>query len=175
MGSPRSETLAYIEHSFPGATLTPLAGDASTRNFYRFIGPDGVARVLMEYDGPFSAPTDDLVLSGVFRAAALPVARVLDSCGSAGCVVLEDLGNISLETALTEVGPSSEVARDLLERVVELAVQIATRGTPALAASERSRGPALDAERFRFEMDFFLEHFAAGWKGCPPATFTVET
>jgi aminoglycoside/choline kinase family phosphotransferase len=55
-------------------------------------------------------------------------------------------------------------------QAVELAAGVARSGTAALAASERATGPALDAERFRFEMDFFLEHYAEGLRGLSKPT-----
>ncbi len=165
MGSPRPDTLEYIERRLPGARIVMLAGDASTRNFYRLALPGGLSRVLMEYPGPFEAPTDDMRMGSIFRAAALPVAAILDSSPEVGCLLLEDLGNRTLESALIESGPSSGATRELLHRAVLLAVDVAERGTPALAASDRAEEPALDSERFRFEMDFFLEHFASGLRG----------
>ena len=38
--------------------------------------------------------------------------------------------------------------------------------TPALARVGSTAGPGLDSERFRFEMDFFLEHYARGLRAC---------
>ena len=54
------------------------------------------------------------------------------------------------------------------------AAEIANRGTPVLKDSERAEGPALDAERFRFEMDYFLEHYVRGLRGIenPPEELT---
>ena len=54
---------------------------------------------------------------------------------------------------------------DLYGRAVRLAAEIAVRGTDSLQASDRAGGPALDEERFRFEMDFYLEHYLAGLQG----------
>jgi aminoglycoside/choline kinase family phosphotransferase len=92
-------------------------------------------------------------------------------------LVLEDLGDLSLESALK----GAEAARgerppSALVKAVDLAARVARSGTPALAASERATGPALDSERFRFEMDFFLEHFAVGLRGLgePPADLRDE-
>jgi aminoglycoside/choline kinase family phosphotransferase len=151
--------------SYPGARLQPLAGDASTRSFFRLHLPDGSTRVVMDYGAPFQGEPDDVILSRVFLAASLPVARVLEVRAEAGCLVLEDLGDLTLERALAEAGPSR--GEGLHHRAVLLAAAIADRGTPALARSPRSGGPALDVQRFQFEMDFFLEHYAGGLLGLP--------
>jgi aminoglycoside/choline kinase family phosphotransferase len=163
MAEPRDEARNYLKRACPGAKVTPIAGDASTRRFYRVALPGGKTRVLMDYGEPFEGETEDVVLNRVFRAAGLPVAEVLDRSGEAGCLLLEDLGDRLLEGALLSA-PRNE-ARRLLETAVDLAAEVAGRGTPALRASERADGPALDPARFRFEMDFFLEHWAAGLLG----------
>jgi aminoglycoside/choline kinase family phosphotransferase len=159
-----------LERTCPGATLTRIAGDASTRSFYRVRLRDGATRVLMDYGRPLSGETDDVRLTRIFRAAGLPVANVLDQSDEVGCLLVEDLGDRLLETALSAGPPAS--ARRLLNQAVRLAARIAGRGTEALRASGRAEGPFLDSERFRFEMDFFLEHWAGGLLGradVPPA------
>jgi N-acetylmuramate 1-kinase len=157
MSSLRPEVAAWIERIRPGSRVQPLAGDASTRRFFRLVSPGRATEVVMDYGAPFEGTTDDVVLAGLFEEAALPCARVLEVAPVAGCLLLEDLGDLSLEAAL-----AAEPARGepLYRAAVDLAVAIAARGTPVLARSVRAAGPALDAARFRFEMDFFAQHYA---------------
>jgi len=69
----------------------------------------------------------------------------------------------------------SGAAGALYRKAVDLAAEIAIRGTRSLSESSRAEGPALDAERFRFEMRFFTEHFVEGFLGAPaPAPATVR-
>jgi aminoglycoside/choline kinase family phosphotransferase len=166
----RPELLAGLERLYSGFRLETLPGDASTRRFHRLFLAEGGSRIVMDYGAPFSGETDDVKLARVFEGARLPVARVLDVLEEAGCLVLEDLGDVTLESAL-ERGRSRE---DLYRRAVELAADIATKGTSSLSASERAAGPALDAERFRFEMRFFLEHYVGGFLAGPPPPRTTE-
>ena len=157
----RTEVRRYLERVCPGARAVPLAGDASTRRFYRIHLAAGGSQVLMDYGQPFVGETEDIVLGEVFRAAKLPVAELLGASPECGCLLLEDLGDRTLESILVDAsGRASSGARVLLERAVRLAAAVAERGSPELARSPRAEGPALDAERFRFEMDFFLEHWA---------------
>jgi len=158
-------TLAEL---YPGARDEALAGDASTRRFHRLVLPDGGTRVVMDYGAPFEGETDDVRLARVFEQASLPVARVLHTLPEAGALVLEDLGDETLETALARAPSGGRPSRDDLYRsAVRLAAEIATRGTEALLRSDRAQGPALDGERFLFEMRFFLEHYAGGFLGRP--------
>jgi aminoglycoside/choline kinase family phosphotransferase len=166
MSPPRSEVRAFVERRFPGAHIDRLAGDASYRVFYRVRTADGPNLVLMDYGSAFDGETDDVRLGRVFRRAGLRIADLIECAPRPGCLLLEDLGDRSLEGELA----SAELGNDrsppaLLVRAVELAADIVTRGTPALLAELGADGPALDAERFRFEMDFFLEYFVGGYCG----------
>jgi aminoglycoside/choline kinase family phosphotransferase len=158
----RRELQRYLGEAFPGARIVPMTGDASTRSFYRLEASSGPARVVMDYGTPFAGETDDMRVTRLFEAARLPVARILEAAGDPGCLVLEDLGQRTLEQALSSAAPQER--RRLYGAAVDLAAAIANRGTVEL---ERQGGtwPALDADRFRFEMDFFVEHYACGLKG----------
>ncbi len=163
MSGIRPEVHALVEELFAGARIEPMAGDASTRRFYRVRAVD-TTHVIMDYGARFDRETDDMTLTRVFEDAALPVSRIERACPEAGCLVLEDLGDRTLESAV-EQDPA--LRRALYDRAVDLAVAVAERGTPALERSGRAAGPALDSERFRFEMDFFVEHYVVGLLGRP--------
>ena len=169
MSELRPELIAGLGRLYAGARIETLPGDASARRFHRLHLSEGGTRVVMDYGAPFSGETDDVRLARIFEHADLPVARVLDVLEEAGCLVLEDLGDVTLEAA------QARDAGDLYGRAVELAAAIATRGSRALATSDRAEGPALDAERLSFEMRFFCEHFVCGWLRSPaPPAATVS-
>ena len=171
MTAPRAGVLGYVGRNFPGASIERLAGDASYRVFYRVALRGGRRVVLMDYGAPFEGETDDIKLGRIFRQAGLRVAEQLDASPEVGLLVLEDLGDRSLESAMHARGRTLPVAPpDELVRAVDLAARVAERGTPVLAASDRAAGPALDEARFRFEMDFYLEHFVGGLLGRGSAT-----
>ena len=166
---------AALAELYPGACDEALAGDASTRRFHRLVLPNGGTRVVMDYGAPFVGETDDVRLARIFEQASLPVARVLHILPEAGALVLQDLGDDTLEVALSRAGSGGRPARDHLYRsAVRLAAEIATRGTEALQRSDRARGPALDSERFLFEMRFFLEHYVGGFLGRPEVAIRVR-
>jgi N-acetylmuramate 1-kinase len=166
----RSELSTALSGLYPGARAETLVADASTRRFHRLFLEGGATRVVMDYGSPFDDETDDVRLARLFERAALPVAQVFDVLPAAGALVLEDLGDVTLEVALSADAPGAPPARgDLYDAAVRLAASIATRGSAVLAESDRSAGPALDAERFLFEMNFFLEHYVGGFLGRPEA------
>ena len=160
---------------FPGARQETLVADASTRRFHRLFLSDGGTRIVMDYGSAFEGETDDVRLARVFGQAGLPVARVLHILPEAGALVVEDLGDETLETALSRATSAARPSRDDLYRsAVRLAAEIATRGTAALSHSERAQGPALDNDRFLFEMRFFLEHYVVGFLGRSQSTEVRE-
>ena len=175
MSELRPELARFVEARFPGARVERLAGDASYRIFYRVRRPAADPVVLMDYGTPFEDETDDIRLGRVFRRAGLRVAELIEAAPETGVLVLEDLGNSSLESVLRDPAraPSSTVPVEL-QQAVDLAARVADRGTPVLADSDRARGPALDRERFRYEMDFFLEHFVAGLVGRPDLALSLR-
>lgn len=168
MSALRPELTAAIAQLFPGARIETLAGDASTRRFHRLRLPNATTRIVMDYGAAFDRETDDVRLARLFEQASLPVARIFEILPEAGALVLEDLGDETLEAALGNASTGQRPAReDLYRSSVALAAAIATRGSKALAASDRANGPALDTERFLFEMRFFLEHYMGSFLGRP--------
>jgi len=161
----RPEAADWVARLRPDAEITPLAGDASTRRFYRIRQPGAPSVVLVDYGQPFHGESDDVKLGRIFREAGLPVARPLDMAPELGCSLVEDLGDTTLERAVRAGGAAVPA---LLRSAIDLSVAIADGGTPVLARSERSAGPRLDADRFRFEMDFFIENYAVALRGTHP-------
>ena len=49
----------WIRSRFPAAAVSELAGDASTRRFFRISPEQGESGVLMDYGAPFAGLTDD--------------------------------------------------------------------------------------------------------------------
>lgn len=162
----RPELASALARQFPGARCDTIAADASTRRFHRLFLGDGGTCVVMDYGSAFAGETDDIRLARIFGQAHLPVAKVLQVLPEAGALVLEDLGDETLESALSRHPPDVRSTRNELYRsAVRLAAAMATQGSDALARSDRAEGPALDEDRFLFEMNYFLEHFVGDFQG----------
>jgi N-acetylmuramate 1-kinase len=174
----RPEVASFLARAFPGSRLIHLTGDGSTRSFLRLVPASGSSRIVMDYGKPIQAPTDDERLARVFERAALPVPAILECHPEVGILLLEDVGDDSLESVLLADRAGFAADREppkLLVRAVELAAEVGRLGSPALAASDRANGPALDAERFRYEMSFFLKHFVAGHLRRPNVDRALES
>lgn len=154
----RTAVHRWLDERFPDATVTELAGDASTRCFLRVVPVLGDPSILMDYGTAFGGESDDQKLTAIFGRAGLPVPEILAAAPDLGCLLLEDLGDRTLEDELKTANDQGDTPKLLLD-AAELAGRIARDGSLALADSPRANGPALDTERFRFEMEFFVENF----------------
>ena len=160
---------------FPGsdpaaAVVTPLAGDASTRRYYRvrFAAAAPLPSVVvMRYPDEVS-PGDELPFLNVHRylaAAGVPVPAVLRSDPGANLLFLEDAGDTMLEDSVRADGPAA--CRSLYEQCIEILVRIQTDGTRALDSRAIPLQYAFDVPKFAWEIEFFFEHAVRGYGGIP--------
>jgi len=146
--------------------LEPLAGDASTRRFFRKRGRGG-SRIIMDYGGPFGEEGSRFLLMREYLASlGVPVPRVYAVERERGRIELEDLGELLLEDLIAE----EEEARWLesYREATDLIVKLQSEAKRRLAEEDFPFDEKLDAARFRFEMEFFRRHFLGdylGWAG----------
>jgi N-acetylmuramate 1-kinase len=143
--------------------VVPLSGDASTRRYFRMR--DGAdTRVLSLYPEPF-AP-DDLgfrVVRELLAGYGLPVPAIVDQDGPRGLLVLEDLGDTTLQEALRAA--SDDEREELYGQGIDQVVRL---------QREAARGPqragcfqiGFDLEKLSWELHYFLKHFVEGHRGC---------
>jgi aminoglycoside/choline kinase family phosphotransferase len=151
-----------------GMEIVPLSGDASTRRYFRLIEP-GRTLVLALYPEPFVP--EEMPFLGVralLHGWGLPVPEVVDLDGPRGIMVLEDLGDRTLQEVLRE---TSAAGRDALyrEALHQLAVlqRESTRGAQRAPCFQI----AFDIEKLSWELHYFLKHFVEGLRG---ADLTAE-
>jgi hypothetical protein len=167
----------YVSRHFPGrCPISRLAGDASTRAYYRVIPEEGKSAVLAAYDAPFVPETFPfLETTGLLQAAGVRVPAVHDVDPAAGVILLEDLGDVTVQSAL-ETGPSLTEGRqrELYRSAIRIIHVLQSRGTPRVHDGLHAGRDVLDRERFRFELEFFLEHLVLGLRGLRPAPADLE-
>ena len=91
-----------------GAVITPLAGDASFRRYFRIIGPTGNA-VLMDAPPPHEDTRPFLAVADHLHEHGFAAPRILARDTDAGLVLLEDFGDDRMREAL-DADPSREDA-----------------------------------------------------------------
>jgi aminoglycoside/choline kinase family phosphotransferase len=164
---------AGLSALFPGADpmsaeVTELAGDASTRRYYRVRNARGAALpsvVVMRYPDALP-PEEELPFLNVHRylaAAGVPVPAVYRSDPTANLLFLEDAGDTMLEDAVRDLGVG--VCLPLYEQCVEILVRIQSEGTRALDGKAIPPRLSFDVAKFTGEIDFFFLHAVREYGG----------
>jgi aminoglycoside/choline kinase family phosphotransferase len=150
-----------------GATLVRLAGDASTRQFYRVSGPRDTA-ILMVQGAPLDEDSGQHSNHRVLAGIGAPVPRLIARGDSLGLLLFEDFGDLSLQQ-LAIRGPGDRGSiRDLYLQACDLIGRLQAEGTAALLPGDFASRNALDRERFLFELDHFDRHFIRGLRRKAP-------
>ncbi len=158
----------FVRDHFPeGTRLDRLKGDASTRRFFRIAPPDRIPLILMLYPDPFEWET--LPLHGNhehFASVGAPVPRLERVFPEKGILLLEDLGDTTLQAALL-ADPALD-RRALYREAIDIIILLQERGTRELPAGAVARSWALDEARFLWELDHFFKHFVLGYRHARP-------
>src|SRR5512138_827250 len=125
----RDRVHEYLGRSAPGGSVraVPLTGDASDRKYFRLLSQDTPSRVLSLYPGPFEY--DAMPFVNVARLLAqmpVPIPEILDHADDLGIIVLEDLGDVTLQAHLGAATPEDHAA--LYRQAVSLIETMQRRG-----------------------------------------------
>jgi N-acetylmuramate 1-kinase len=156
---------ALIDRVFPGKSadfeVIPLLGDASDRRYYRVLlaSPvDGLTSlVLMRLAKPHTA--GELPFANIQRylsSKGIPVPHIFCDDSLHGLVLLEDLGDMTLEAALQgasrdQIASAYGEALDIL-LALQYPAGVAPRGSCVAFCL------AFDVDKLMWELDFFLTH-----------------
>ncbi len=156
---------------------TRLKGDASSRSYYRVARPGGPSYVAMvlpadpgrSEEASHGAPAAELPFLDVHRYLAsqrVPVPAIHRVDLDAGVLILEDLGDVTLEAAL---GHGGDATRDrLYGEAVDLLADLRLRAE-AHAEGSIAFGRAFDERLLRWEWDHYLEYGLVARTGHRPA------
>jgi len=142
----------------------PLAGDASTRRYFRLTNRHGTTVILAEYPADAGdALARDLEVMSWLAGRGLRLPAVLGQDLAAGRVVLEDLGAADAEAVLRAAPPCERagLAAQLLAPLEVLAAQ------PAATLPAWNR--PLDAVRLRWELAGYELWFVRYRRGVAPS------
>ncbi len=163
MATPK--TMTFLKKSFgPRFTLTEIAGDASTRRFYR-IRSGRRSAVLIDHPERLDPSSPFFSNLRVLRSIGAPVPALIGHRRASGLVLVEDFGDVTLQKHLAATRPRAATgsARRLLYRkACDLIVLLQAKGAGALRPGDFGAQNALDRERFLFELDHFHRHFLLG-------------
>jgi N-acetylmuramate 1-kinase len=166
------QLLVRVNQGSSPERVVRLAGDASTRTYFRARYPDGETRVLMVLANPGqNAEASFLEVQRFLENLSLPVPHVYAHHASEGLIELEDLGDELLETVVEQAGERQ--VRELYVQAVDLLVRMRR----AVHGSDSTCGAfdlAFDQSKLLQEMDFFVTHFIRGLAGIEPSPAESE-
>jgi aminoglycoside/choline kinase family phosphotransferase len=169
---PIEDLRRLLQKLFPGGPppfqVIPLRGDASDRQYYRLRFPspiDGLTSlVLMHLSQLYTA--GELPFVNVQRYLALKglsVPHLYADDAVHGFVVLEDLGDVTLECASQNA--SQEQIGQWYRQALDMLLTMQNPESQAPRASCVAFRLAFDVDKFMWELDFFLTHMVQGLCG----------
>jgi aminoglycoside/choline kinase family phosphotransferase len=158
---------AYLKRSglaARGARVVPLTGDASDRRYFRVLVPDGPSTVLALHSGPIDFGQLPFVnVAELLGRMPLPIPEILDHADDLGLLLLEDLGDVTLQAHLGAAPPAEHVA--LYRQAVAIIDVLQCRGAELQSPNYTPFGIAFDVEKLSWELDFFAKHFLQAYRG----------
>lgn len=155
------EVQNFLEKSLTtgGFKVFPLAGDASNRRYYRVVR-EHQSWVLMRWD-PFE-PSKYPFLSVLrhFHEAGVRVPAVIDMDPSVGVVLLEDLGDLTLERKFWESRDPNDVLlfyKMAIDQMVRIHHAATAQKGPCTAFEMK-----FDTEKFLWEMNYGKDNLILG-------------
>lgn len=136
--------------------LIPLAGDASARRYYRVADPEEKTWVLMSWE-PFVADEYPfLSVHELFKECGVRVPEVVGVSEKEGLILLEDLGDLTLERKFWE-NQTFEPARPFYVKALAELIKIhfATKDSKKTSTAHRLQ---FDTEKFLWEFNYTREH-----------------
>ncbi len=157
-----------------------LAGDGSTRRFFRVKGTDSRAVLMVNPDPPADPAgkvdeNDSFVyLAGILRQVGACAPEVYGYEREAGLVLMEDVGDCCLQERVLAEGVDSAWTEAAYSRLLDLLLVVQFEGG-ALFEPERVFNSAYDAD-FMFEAEglYFAEHFVERLCGVRPEGLRAE-
>jgi aminoglycoside/choline kinase family phosphotransferase len=167
------ECLQRARLAGPQVRVVPLTGDASTRQYFRILRPDNPSVVLAVYDEPFVF--DELPFVNVcrlFTSIPLPIPAIAGHADDLGILILEDLGDVTLQAHLGVTRPAEHDA--LYRQAVELVFRMQRRGAELESDEFIPYRIAFDRDKLMWELNFFVKHFLEAYRGATIAAAARE-
>ena len=161
-----------LDRTVTHVRFSPLQGDASTRQYYRLSmeyqgnPSEPGTLILMQLEAPnVQGETDFIRVLKFLKELHLPVPELLHFDAERGLLLLQDCGDVTLETHLHSADP--ETLKNGYIKAVHLLAAMQTKATQAIDADCPAYHLKFDVEKLMWEMDFMLEHFIEGIQQIP--------
>lgn len=186
--SPPDQTLiaqaiaTHLPHGLILRALTPLAGDASNRRYYRAAvtgGPPHSVIVMQLAEPEGFKQSEEAVSGGIHQISELPFINIMSHLAkanvpvptlhyydqSAGLLFLEDFGDVTLAEAVNQADAPCLESRykQAINVLVQMQINATTPADPGCVAFHRS----FDVPLLMWEFDHFLEYGIVARSGKP--------
>lgn len=154
-----------LETSPDRIKIEPLPGDASDRRFYRARIREEGTRIVMQLEPPLPAPEDPDQVPYInilyhLRLCKAAVPKLYRYDPSIGILILEDLGELTLEDHVSRFGLDASLP--LYREAVRELLTLQITGTRKKCDHCLAFHQRFDVEKLMWELDFFLEHTVEG-------------
>lgn len=147
--------------------VEPLAGDASVRRFFRLRTHTGASYVAVSYPLPSNGQhKTHLAMTEYLKKYRIPVPRILGVHEKGSLLVLEDLGEETLEAFYARECPRA--ARTYYKKAIDLLVTLQGAATEKLRPSDIAYQSVLDEKKFMEELEHTRRYFLCGLLGAKP-------
>lgn len=168
MTPPAAAPAFLAANGWGGATIAPLAGDASFRRYFR-VSDGARAAVLMDAPPPHEDPRPFIAVARWLSERGFAAPAILAADPEAGLVLLEDFGNDRMREAI-DSDPAATVA--LYERAIDTLIELRRHPAGPLAPYDRAvlaREAALFVEWYCPAVGLTVDR--AGWDAAWDAVF----
>jgi len=167
--------IAAGEHGVSLAAAQPLAGDGSDRSFFRL--PGSPTKVLLWHPyapgGEVNENDSYFHIGSHLRARGAPVPEIYHYCREEGWMLLEDLGDISLEAVLKTQRTDTQV-RFWYRQALDILVQMQIDGLEGFSTAWCFDTPVVDGPFLKErECLYFVLAFLQGYLGLKMAAIEL--
>ncbi len=150
--------------------LREVAGDASTRRFFRARGSKGSV-IVMFHPPPFGDLAPFHSNHRILEAIGAPVPPLIAEDDRSGVVIVGDLGNVTLQRHLQRMRDprAARSRRRLYLEACDLIILMQGQAGRSLKKGDFAAKNTLDRERFLSELDHFHRHFIGGLRRLTPS------
>jgi len=152
---------SFLNEHFKGSNFTvyQLAGDASARKYYRIVADDQ-SYVLMVWEpfDPEKYPFLDVL--NHFKLAGVDVPQVLAVNGKIGVMLLEDLGDLTIERKFWEASDFSH-SWPFYQKAIDQIVKV-HRDATRLDRQSLCKTTQFDTAKFLWEMNYAKDNLLEG-------------
>ncbi len=160
--------MEFIRREFhPGFNhynVSKLIGDASSRQYFRYVTDSQESFILAAYPEAFDPSHFSYQqIYSLLSDIGIPVPRILHVDGELGIVLQEDLGNVTLQRHFlkAEAGERRRRLGDAIGYIERIQVEGSQRVRPDFEAAKL----AFDEEKLNWEFSFFARQYLRNYRG----------